>query len=217
MNGNANENNADNYKIDNTKTRTSKSFKFKTQIIGSMSNDNNMLGAKVALPSKYLNNCWRSRDLPLINYEIELKLKWRKNCVVSEIYKTPEVSANPNANPPNPFISKNNAKFYVPVVTLSINDIIFLENVKQGFKRTISWNKYRSGRTAQPKNNNLDYLNHPTFRNINRLVVKLVTMILQNILMLDKYYLPLEEIRDFNALIYNKLFFDLSVKNKQGP
>ena len=57
MNGNANENNADNYKIDNTKTRTSKSFKCKTQIIGSMSNDNNMLGAKVALPLKYLNNC----------------------------------------------------------------------------------------------------------------------------------------------------------------
>ena len=143
MNGNADENNADNYKINNTKTRTSKSFKFKTQIIGTMPNDK-----KTALPSKYLNNFWRSRDLPLINYEIELKLKWTKNCVLSEIHKTPEVSANPNTNPPNPFISKNNAKFYVPVVTLSINDIIFLENVKQGFKRTISWNKDRSGRTA---------------------------------------------------------------------
>ena len=33
----------------------------------------------------------------------------------------------------------NNAKLYVPVVTLSINDNIkFLENIKQGFKRTIS-------------------------------------------------------------------------------
>ena len=37
------------------------------------------------------------------------------------------------------------AKLYVPVFTLSINDNIkFLENIKQGFKRTISWNKYRS-------------------------------------------------------------------------
>ena len=33
-------------------------------------------------------------------------------------------------------------KLYVPVVTLSINDNIkFLEKIKQGFKRTISWNK----------------------------------------------------------------------------
>ena len=33
----------------------------------------------------------------------------------------------------------NNAKLYVPVVTLSINDNIkILENIKQGFKRTIS-------------------------------------------------------------------------------
>ena len=63
-------------------------------------------------------------------------------------------------------------KLYVPVFTLSINDNIkFLENIKQGFKRTISWNNYRSEITAQPKNNNLDYLIDPTFRNINRLFV----------------------------------------------
>ena len=45
------------------------------------------------------------------------------------------------------------AKLYVPVVTLSINgNINFLEHLKQGFKRTISWNKYRSEVTTQPKN-----------------------------------------------------------------
>ena len=67
----------------------------------------------------------------------------------------------------------NNAKLYVPVVTLSVNDNSkFLENIKQGFKRTISWNKYRSEITAQPKNNNSDYLIDPTFRNINRLFVR---------------------------------------------
>ena len=43
-------------------------------------------------------------------------------------------------------------KIYVPVVTLSIStNIKFLENIKQGFKRTISWNKYRSEITTQPK------------------------------------------------------------------
>ena len=50
---------------------------------------------------------------------------------------------------------KNNARCYVPVVTLSVNDSIkFLEKMKQGFKRTIFWNKYKSEITTQPKNNN---------------------------------------------------------------
>ena len=46
----------------------------------------------------------------------------------------------------------NNAKLYVPIVTLSINNNIkLLENIMQGFKKTISWNKYRSEMTRQPK------------------------------------------------------------------
>ena len=61
-------------------------------------------------------------------------------------------------------------KFYVLVVTLSIDDNIeFLENLKQGFKRTISWNKYRSEIITQPKNNNLNHTIGSIFRNINRL------------------------------------------------
>ena len=53
----------------------------------------------------------------------------------------------------------NKVKPYVPVVTLSLNDNIkFLENLKQGFRRNVSWNKSRSETTTQPKNNNLDVL-----------------------------------------------------------
>ena len=63
-------------------------------------------------------------------------------------------------------------KLYVPVVTLSINDNInFLENIKQVFKRTISWKKYRSEIITQPKNNTLDYLIDPRFINIDRMFV----------------------------------------------
>ena len=55
---------------------------------------------------------------------------------------------------------------------MSINDNIkFLENIKQGFKKTIFWNKCKSEITKQPKSNNLDYLIDPTFRNTNRLIV----------------------------------------------
>ena len=44
------------------------------------------------------------------------------------------------------------AKLYVSVVTLSINNNInFLENIKQGFERTVSWNKGRFERATQIK------------------------------------------------------------------
>ena len=98
----------------------------------------------------------------MINCELELELKWTRNCVLIEHHN--------NITGANFMITSN--KLYVPVVTLSITDNIkFLENIKHEFKRTISWNKYRSEIATQPKSNNLDYLVDPTFRNINRLFV----------------------------------------------
>ena len=101
-------------------------------------------------------------------------------------------------------------KLYVLVVTLSINDNIkILENLKQGFKRTISWNKYGSEIKTLHKNNKLDYMIDPTFRNINRLFV----LSFKNDgddperNYFDKYYMVLDEIKNFNALIDNKPFF----------
>ena len=78
-----------------------------------------------------MSNYWRFLHLHLINCEIELDLSWSKNCIISEISIT--------------FSQINNAKFYIPIVALFINDDIkFSENIKQKFKRIISWNKYRS-------------------------------------------------------------------------
>ena len=48
------------------------------------------------------------------------------------------------------------------------------ENLKQGFRRTTSWNKNKSEIKTQPKDNNLDYMTDPTFRNINRLFVQTI-------------------------------------------
>ena len=63
-------------------------------------------------------------------------------------------------------------KRYLLVITLSINDNIkFFENVKQVFRRKATWDKYRSEKATQPKNNILDYLIDTTCRNINRLCV----------------------------------------------
>ena len=104
VNHNANENNADNYRINNKKTITSKSFEYKTNLIGRTTNDNNTLNTEVAAPLKHLSSFWRFLKSPLINCEIELDLSWSKECIISEIYKVPEVPANSNTNPPNPFI-----------------------------------------------------------------------------------------------------------------
>ena len=61
---------------------------------------------------------------------------------------------------------------YVPVVTLSAeNDNKLLEQLKTGFKRAITWNKYRSEMSNQTLNNNLNYLIDPTFTNVNVLFV----------------------------------------------
>ena len=138
---------------------------------------------------------------------------------------TPRIAVNPNARPPvqardarqatAATFQINNA---VRVFTLSINNNTkFLENIKQGFKRTISGNKYRSKITKQTKNNNLNYLIDLTFRNINRLFVLSFKNSNDDPTRnsFDKYYMPLVEVKGFNALIDNKPFFDQPVKNKQ--
>ena len=61
----ANENDAANNRINKNKTTTSKSFEYKTKLIGNMPNNNNILDAEVVVPLKYLNNFWRSLDLTL--------------------------------------------------------------------------------------------------------------------------------------------------------
>ena len=63
-------------------------------------------------------------------------------------------------------------KLCVPVVTLSKeNDKKTLRTVKNRIWKNYKMNKYRSQRTTQPQNNNLNYLIDPTFTKVNRLFV----------------------------------------------
>ena len=88
--------------------------------------------------------------------------------------RTAEVAANPpklarrESETTGAIFKMKSAKLYVPIVTLSIKDNIkLLKNIKQGFKRIISCNKYRSEVTKQPKNNKLDYIINAAFMNIS--------------------------------------------------
>ena len=70
---------------------------------------------------------------------------------------------------------------------------------------------------TQQKNNNLHYLIDQTFRNINRLFVPSFKNGNNNPArnFFDKYYMPLVKVKNVNALIDNKSFFDQPIKNKE--
>ena len=68
--------------------------------------------------------------MPLINCEVNLILIWSSACVIT------------NSTGAGTF-QTTETKLYVPVVTLSIQDNSkLLQQLKSGFKRTVSWNKY---------------------------------------------------------------------------
>ena len=68
--------------------------------------------------------------MPLINCKIELSLKWYEGCLL-----TVATTAT---------FKITDAKFYVPIVTLSAEDNAKLSKLLgERFKRSIYWNKYR--------------------------------------------------------------------------
>ena len=100
--------------------------------------------------------------MPLINYEIELILYWPANCVI--------IYANVDNEVPTFTITETN--LYVPVVTLSTQDNSkLLPQLKNGFKRTISWNKYLAKPELLAQNANLNHLIESSFQVVNRLFV----------------------------------------------
>ena len=166
----ANDNGAINISI-----RNSKSFDYKTEIIGSLdAGEDEKEDVKIAIPLKYLGNFWRSLDIPLINCEITLVLSWNKECVpVGRAFRgLPAAAANRINSPTSAKFEITDCKLYVPVFTLSAeNDNKLLKQLKSGFRITKKWNKYMSQMSNKNKNNNLNYLIDPTFSNVNRLFV----------------------------------------------
>ena len=115
----------------------------------------NKIGTKeieIIVQLKHLSNFWRTLDMPLINCEVSLTLKWSNKIVLTDLTTqdaAPAQGANPTrasiAAPTGATFKIIDTKLYVPVVTLSAeNDKKLLEKLKTGFKKTITWNKYRS-------------------------------------------------------------------------
>ena len=153
------------------------------------------------VPIKYLNNFWRTLEMPLINCEIELILDWSGNCVI--IYT--------NADNQVPTFTITETNLYVPVVTLSTQDNSkLLPQLKNGFKRTITWNKYLSKPELLAQNANLNHLVEPNFQGINRLfILASDDQRTSN----KKYYVQNVEIKYYNVMIDGKNFFDQPIRN----
>ena len=100
------------------------------------------------VPLKYLCNFWRTLEMVLINCEIELILDWSADCVI--------IYTDVNNEVPTFTITETN--LYVTVVTLSTQDNSkLLPQLKNGFKRTITWNKYLAKPESLAQNANLNH------------------------------------------------------------
>ena len=108
----------------------SESFKSKVKITGKTPNNGNTKDVEIIVPLKYLSIFWRTLEMPLINCEVNLILTWSKDCVIT------------NSTGEGKF-AITERELYVPVVTLATKDNEkLLQQLKSGFKKTISWNKY---------------------------------------------------------------------------
>ena len=155
------------------------------------------------VPLKYLSNFWRTLEIPVINCEVEVILDWPANCVIIYI----------NIDDQVPTFTTTETNLYVPVVTLSTQDNAkLLPQLKSGFKRTISWNKYLAKSELLARNANLNHLIEPSFQEINRLFVLTFENDDQRINS-KRYYISNVEIKDYNVMIDRKNVFDQPVKN----
>ena len=88
-----------------------------------------------------------------------------------------------------------------------------LQQLKSGFKKVISWNKYSSKPELLAHNPNLNHLVEPNFQGVNRLFVLTFENDTQRTSH-SGYYLPNVEIKDYTIMINGENIFDEPIKNK---
>ena len=137
----------------------SESFKSKIKITGKTPAAGNEKDVEIMVPLKYLSNFWRTLEMLLINCEVNLILTWSSTCVITNFTGAATFEIT-------------NTKLYVPVVTLSTQDYSkLLQELRSGFKRVISFNKYLSKPELLAQKTNLNHLVEPSFQGVKRLLV----------------------------------------------
>ena len=155
--------------------------------------------------------------MPLINCKIELSLKWIENCILT---------INPDANNINKAtFTITDAKFYVPIVTSSIEDNAKLSKLlSEGFKIPIYWNKYKviPNKIVNIANNRGEYhlreLLDSSYEGVKRLFVLAYNNSVGDdgevsINSFKKYFLPRVKIESYNIEIEGRNFYDQSIND----
>ena len=91
-------------------------------------------------------------------------MNWSANCVI--------IYTNVDNQVPTFTITETN--LYIPVVNLSTQDNVnLLPQLKSGFERKISWNKYLAKPELLARNKNLNYLIESSFQAISILFFRI--------------------------------------------
>ena len=193
------------------------SFKYikilKSNLIGNTENDGTKNGVKIAIPLKYLkylSNFWISLEMPLINCKVELSLKWFETCLLTTA--------------PTVTFKITDAKLYVPIVTLSVEDNSKLSKLlNEGFKRPIYWNEYKVTPNkiveiaAINEEKYIRKLLDSSCQGVNRLFVLAYDNTAGNnqvsVDSYKKYFLPRIKINDYNIEIDGRNFYDQPIND----
>ena len=195
---------------DVTNDNNAPSFKYKANLIGNTEANGTKNEVKIAVPLKYLSNIWRSLEMPIINCKVELSLKWYETCL-----QTAATTAT---------FRITDAKLYVPIVTLSIEDNSKLTKLlNEGFKRPIYWNEYKvnPNRTAEHAAvNDVKYIRElldSSWQGVKRLFVLVYNNTAGNgqvsVDSYKKYFLPRVKIDNYKIEIDGRNFYDQPIND----
>ena len=186
------------------------SFKYKASLIDNTGDNGTKNGVKIAVLLKYLINFWRSLEMPLINCKVEISLKWYERCLL-----TAATTAT---------FTITDAKRYVPIVTLSVEDNSKLSKLlNEGFKRPIYWNEYKLTSNkiieiaAENEEKYIRELIDSSCQGVNRLFVLAYNNTAgDNQVSVDsykKYFLPRVKIDNYNIEIDGRNFYDQPIND----
>ena len=191
-----------------TNNNDAPSSKYKASIIGDTRDNGAKNKVKIAVPLKYLSNFWRSLEMPLINCKVELSLKWYERCLLTV------------ANTATFKII--DAKLYVPIVTISLEDNAKLSNLLR-IKRPIYWNEYKVTPNkiveiaAADEEKYIKELLDSSCEGVNRLFVLAYNNTAgKNQVSVDsykKYFLPSFKIDKYNIEIDERNFYDQPIND----
>ena len=141
--------------------------------------------------------------MPLINYKVELSLKWYENCILSSLRTAATFTIT-------------DAKLYGPIITLKIEDNAKLSKLlSKRFKRSIYWNKYKITFKNHDDDEYIGERLDASFQGVNKLF-DLPYASGDNVTdenSYRKYFLPRLKIKNCNIEIDGRDFYDQSINH----